>query len=97
MKKILDFCSRHGLKFARINYNFNGYAIKRNGIDIVRPDNMIVASLEPIDDSYGNKWLVRHVGSSYSGPKYLKRITNEFLDKLNIQENTGFQYKGSRV
>lgn len=82
MKTLSNFCTLNGLKLVPITYKHaaSGQIDKRKGYDICNASGGVIASLEPCNDSQGNKWRLTTKGSS----TLAKRVTGAVLSGIDL-------------
>lgn len=94
MKFLTRFADNNDLRIIPITYRFKGTKLARKGFDLVNNKDQILASFEPINDTSGNKWYLRNVHENYAGVRYVKRITDKFLNSnINTKASSFYVLK----
>lgn len=83
MKTLQTFAASNNLRIVPITYRTSGIRLKRKGYDLIRNENEILISFEPMSLT-GSKWFIRNSYKGYEGKIYLERITPAFLASLDI-------------
>lgn len=87
-KSLVQLANKTGLQIAKVNFRSNGMLVK-TGFDIMR-GNKILYTLEPVNYTNGDKWLVSYLDGNWP---YFKNIVSACKTiEQHISENKTTKY-----